>query len=410
MDGVPDDAQAVRGEIAAGPLRAAAAIHDHADESRNEVGAVGRRILAIDGGGIRCLIGIEVLCALEERLAGLCGDPGRRLWQDFDLVAGTSGGAIVASAIALGLPMHEVRDFVVRNARNMFREARWYARFQSLYDKTELEQNIKDWFGEATTLGSRDLRTLLLIVMRNWSTDSAWLVSNNLHAPFNARHLDDCNLQLRLWELARASSAAPAYYVPETIRFGRDNAYDFVFVDGGLTGFLNPAFKAFLYATSPPYGLRWPTGEQRLTLVSIGSGEVRHRRIGVPAESVNLWHAIRGVPQAMLQATIREQDLLCRTFGRCRTGGPIDLELGDLRHDDGTDAPALFGYHRINPVLTAEGLASLGCGHIRPRDVARIDAVDHVEAFCEIGRALAQRVIDGVVADCGASATRRSAR
>lgn len=94
------------------------------------------RILAIDGGGIRCLIAIEVLLALEERLAAATGDPQRRLCQHFGLVAGTSGGAIIATAVALGISMREIRDFVVANARNMFREAPWTARFWSWYDKT----------------------------------------------------------------------------------------------------------------------------------------------------------------------------------------------------------------------------------------------------------------------------------
>lgn len=131
-----------------------------------------RRILAIDGGGIRCLIGIEVLAQLESRLSGMHRDPDYRLCKHFDLVAGTSGGAIVATAVALGLSMREIQDFVIQNARNMFREARWSARFRSWYDKSVLEQNMKQWFGESTTLGSNSLQTLLLLVLSNWSTDS----------------------------------------------------------------------------------------------------------------------------------------------------------------------------------------------------------------------------------------------
>lgn len=113
-----------------------------------------RRILAIDGGGIRRLIGIEILLALKERLAARRGDPDARLCQHFDLVAGTSCGAIIASAIALGLPMREIRDFVLANARNMFRASSWYDRFWSRYDKTALEGNMKHWFGADTTVGS----------------------------------------------------------------------------------------------------------------------------------------------------------------------------------------------------------------------------------------------------------------
>lgn len=359
-----------------------------------------RRILAIDGGGIRCLISIEILMALEERLVAATGDPDRRLCDHFDLVAGTSGGAIIASAIVLGLPMRAIRDFVVGNAHNMFRPARLHTRWWSFYDKSVLERNMKDWFGADTRLDSPKLRTLLLLVMRNWSTDSPWLVSNNPHAPFNDRALDDCNLDLPLWQLARASSAAPAYYTPETVRFGRRKGYEFVFEDGGLTGFLNPAFKAFQYATTQPYGLQWKAGEQDLVLVSIGSGDVRHRKPGRVAGDITVWRAILGLPNAMLQATVREQDVLCRTFGRCLTGDPIDLELGDMRHTATAIEPRLFRYHRVNPVLSKDGLAAIGCADIDHRQLIPIDATRHVEALSRVGRAVADRCLPQVAVDC----------
>ena len=45
-----------------------------------------------------------------------------------------------------------------------------------------------------------------------------------------------------------------------------------VFVDGGITPYNNPAFQAFLMATVEPYAVRWPSGEERLLVVSIGTG------------------------------------------------------------------------------------------------------------------------------------------
>jgi hypothetical protein len=351
------------------------------------------RILAIDGGGIRCLIGIEVLARLEKHLSEMHRDSDYRLCKHFDLVAGTSGGAIIATAVALGIPMREIRDFVVNNARNMFLESRWHARFRSWYDKSVLEKNMKQWFGESTTLGSDRLRILLLMVLSNWSTDSPWLVCNHPRAPFNDRALEDCNLDLKLWQLARASSAAPAFYVPETIEFGRSNPYRFVFVDGGMTGFLNPAFKAFMYATTAPYGIGWQAGEEKIHLLSIGSGDVRLPRPDARAEDINIWRALKRMPNAMLYASMREQDLLCRTFGRCLIGDPIDRELGDLAGSGLTPEPKLFSYYRINVPLTVDGLNKIGCGHVTPALVRRLDAVDQVNAYTAIGEGLAQTTL-----------------
>lgn len=357
-----------------------------------------RRILSIDGGGIRCLIAIEVLALLERQLAERKADPSFRLCHHFDLVAGTSGGALIAGAIALGISMHEIREFVVANAKHMFRVAPWHLRLHSWYDKDELEHNLRDWFGADTTLGSPRLQTLVLMIMANWSTNSPWLISNHPGAPFNDRRLDDCNLDLHLWQIARASAAAPALYVPESIEFGRTHAYRFVFMDGGLTGFLNPAFKAFLYATTPAYGLNWSAATDRLTLLSIGSGDLRERRLHQDANDIGIVKALITATDDLLYCSVREQDVLCRTFGQCITGNSIDDELGDMIHVSQRAAPPLFEYHRINVALTQEGLASIECSGIDPVAVRPIDCVDQVAALTQIGACLAASQLSAFVA------------
>ena len=65
--------------------------------------------------------------------------------------------------------------------------------------------------------------------MRNASTGSPWPISNNKQSMFNNRTLADCNLNIPLWQLVRASTAAPAYFPPEEIAIGTQN---FLFVDG----------------------------------------------------------------------------------------------------------------------------------------------------------------------------------
>jgi len=358
-----------------------------------------RKILSIDGGGIRCFIALEILSTLEALIQEATGDKNRRLCEHFDLIAGTSGGAILASAIAMGSPMSEIRDFTIANSKFMFTRSKWYRRHRSFYDKSPLEQNMKEYYGDDTMLGSERLKTLILLVMRNWSTDSPWLVSNNPAAPFNDRALDDCNLNLPLWQLARASAAAPAYYVPETIRFGIRNPYEFVFVDGGLTGFNNPAFKAFLYATTDAYGLNWAASESKLTVVSVGAGDVRHKKSGVGAGRVNVLKSVLGFPNAMLYSTTREQDLLCRTFGKCETGDSIDLEVGDMQSNTTAIDNRLFRYHRLNPALSTEGLAALGCADIKPRDVVPIDSVAHLDSLSRIGLSMTP-IVKTILHDC----------
>ena len=77
---------------------------------------------------------------------------------------------------------------------------------------------MQEVFGRDTTLGSDKLKTVLMMVMRNATTDSPWPVSNNPFAKYNQRvrddgsSRDDCNLDIPLWQLVRASTAAPVYF------------------------------------------------------------------------------------------------------------------------------------------------------------------------------------------------------
>ena len=95
-----------------------------------------------------------------------------------------------------------------------------------------------------------------------------------------------------------------------------------------------------------------------------------------------------------MYAALNEQDLLCRVFGDCLAGDPIDREVGDLIGSSGP-LPHRQAVHlrRYNAELSAEGLAKLGCGHIDPDSVRRLDAVDSIPALREVGRAAARAVL-----------------
>jgi len=70
-----------------------------------------RKILALDGGGIRGLMTARALLRLEEILAEGRGGSDFRLCQYFDYIGGTSTGAIIAAALATGMSVSELLDF-----------------------------------------------------------------------------------------------------------------------------------------------------------------------------------------------------------------------------------------------------------------------------------------------------------
>lgn len=350
-----------------------------------------KRLLAIDGGGIRGLIAIEILAGIEAALrARLGAGPDWVLADWFDYIGGTSTGAIVAAGLALGMPVAELRRFYIGQGRAMFGRARLLHRLRYRYEAGPLAQALRDTFGADRTLGSADLRTLLLVMLRNATTDSPWPLSSNPRARYNDRALPDCNLDLPLWQVVRASTAAPTFFPAEAVQVGPSR---FVFEDGGVTPYNNPAFLLFLMATSAPYRLCWPTGADQLLLVSVGTGTLPQASPALRADRMGLIYQAGAVPRALIYAALNQQDLMCRMFGDARAGPPLDGEVGDML--GGSGLPRLFTYVRYNAELTRGGLDGLGLPGIAAADVQRLDGVAHMDALGELGRAVAAQQVRG---------------
>lgn len=352
-----------------------------------------RKLLALDGGGIRGLITVEVLGEIEDQFRGDRGDE-FRLCDEFDYIAGTSTGAIIATCLSLGMSVAEIRAFYRDSGTAMFDKASLLRRFRTKFEDEKLGAKLKEVIGADTTLGTDQLKTLLLIVMRNATTDSPWPLSNNPAAKYNLdqRRRDGlaCNLDLPLWQLVRASTAAPTYFPPEAIQAGGPGV--FLMVDGGVTMYNNPAFLVFLMATVEPYNLRWTAGKDQMLVVSIGTGTSPKANQDLAPEDMNLIYNASSLPSALMLAALNEQDLLCRVFGECRHGDELDREVGTLIDKQGPVDPKLFSYVRYNAELTAEWLGAHGLGHINPRDVQRLDSTSHMDELQEVGRKVAQQV------------------
>jgi patatin-like phospholipase/acyl hydrolase len=356
-----------------------------------------KKILALDGGGIRGMITVEVLAEIESQLSKKTGrGKDFRLAEFFDFVAGTSTGAIIAACISVGMTVSEIRAFYLSSGTEMFDKAFLLKRFRYKYEDEKLAGKLQAVFGKDTTLGSDTLTTVLMMVMRNATTDSPWPISNNPFAKYNQRLREDgsprdnCNLDVPLWQLIRASTAAPTYFPPEVVKVG---SQEFIFVDGGITMYNNPAFQAFLMATVAPYKMEWKVGEDKLLVVSIGTGTSPQANADLDPNEMNLLYNATSIPSALMSAALNEQDLLCRVFGRCLAGDELDLEVGDLKTAKGPVGPnKLFTYVRYNAELTLEGLKKLGLSGITPEHVQQLDSVEHIPELQQVGHAVAKSV------------------
>ena len=360
------------------------------------------KILALDGGGIRGILTLEVLARTEDILAEATGGGSEfRLCDYFDYVGGTSTGAIIAAGIARGMSARELLDFYQKTGPAMFDKQVLWKRWNALYKSKPLKKELKNVFGAKTTLKPDDLKCLLLAVTRNRTTDSPWPISSNPQAKYNDTARPDCNLKIRLWQLVRASTAAPVFFPPEVLHWDpEDRSKAFVFVDGGLTPYNNPAFLMYRMATEPGYRLNWAAGEDKLLIMSIGTGAAASLVADVEDPDRGLIDNVAGLPNALMYAAMIDQDTNCRSIGRCVHGAALDREIGDMipRDDQRKKIPLSrdlgrrFIYARYNADLSRDGLNALGLPGIKPENVQKLDSIKFIDDLRKVGRKVAEEI------------------
>jgi uncharacterized protein len=358
-----------------------------------------RKILSLDGGGIRGVLTLEILLEIENQLKNeLQKDNSFRLSDFFDYIGGTSTGAIIAAGLSMGMSVEELLKFYQEKGEAMFDKAFLLKRVKYFYNEGPLVKELKKTFGTGDIdLKSKAFKCLLLVVTMNRSTDSPWPINNNPYAKYNDGTRPDCNLRIPLYQLVRASTAAPAYFRPETLQWDpNDPEKTFVFVDGGVTPYNNPAFLMYRMATQKPYRLNWKTGEKELLIVSVGTGSAP-----TPGVYDHLLETLKELPNNLMYAMQVDQDINCRTVGRCIFGAPIDRELEDMIpiDNDGkilpldSDANRHFSYVRYNADLSEKGLEILNLSHIESDQVRQMDSVKYMPQLREVGKVAGKKQV-----------------
>ena len=352
-----------------------------------------KRILALDGGGIRGALTLGYLKRIEDILRQRAGgDPDFRLCDYFDLIGGTSTGSIIATGLALGFSVERLQELYRNLSVEVFkRPPLRLGVFSSKFPKEPLIAALTDYFGE-TTLGSDELRTGLMVMTKRLDTGSPWVLHNNPRGKyFNPRAsggLGNRDFQLR--EIVRASTAAPHYFEPEEI----DVAAGMVgaFVDGGVSPYNNPALQLLMLATLKGYGFQWPLGADRLLLVSVGTG---YQEMRLTAEAVMDMPAIQLAAQSVL-SIMGDCDWLGQTvlqwLSQSATPWRIDSEVGDLQEDVLGAGPGLITYLRYSLAYDAAWLKDKLNLELDPEEVSGLFAMDNpanVNTLSELGAAAA---------------------
>ena len=227
-----------------------------------------RRVLSIDGGGIRGIIPALVLAHLERQT----GQPASEL---FDLMVGTSTGGILALALSLqgeeGQPLLGAKRMVAlyeRHGAEIFEQSLWRkvrtvgGIFEEAYSHKALEAVLEYYFGDRTLsecgvpamVTSYDIQNRRTVFMKSWHPDHSALLCS---------------------EAARATSAAPTYFEPANLQWADEKR---TLIDGGV--YMNsPAVSAYAEA-------RKLFPDEPIAMLSLGTGELTRP---IPYEEARTW-------------------------------------------------------------------------------------------------------------------------
>ena len=236
--------------------------------------------------------------------------------------------------------------------KRVFRKRKFIPmRAWSKYPDKPLHAELTRAFGNRT-FGSPDLRTLLLIVMHNRTTNSPYPLSNNPKATYNTGESKTRdNLSVRLVRPACSEHGRTGVLSAVPAQFRRQGSKEVV--DGGITAHNNPALQLFLAATLPEYKLEWPTGPDKLLLTSIGTGFPPGRLNNLSRLRRHIIYVATNTPTGLMFAAANHNDVVCRALGQFRFGPFLDNELQYLA--EGLPHQ-MFAYARYNIELSPKYL------------------------------------------------------
>jgi len=205
-----------------------------------------RRILAIDGGGIKGVFPASFLSTVEDTLND-------RVAKYFDLIVGTSTGGIIALALGLGLSAKQILDFYENAGPRIFGGNRLLKFLRhigfSKYSQGPLKEALTSVFRDSTM---RDSNTRLVIPSLNLETGEVYVYKTPHHPKLER------DGKVGVVDVALATSAAPTYFPTHRSAAGTP------LIDGGMWA-NNPTGMAVVEAIGI---LGWP--RDSLQVLSIG--------------------------------------------------------------------------------------------------------------------------------------------
>lgn len=224
------------------------------------------KVLCIDGGGIRGVFAVAILKQIEEEMGQPIGD-------SFDIIAGTSTGAIIASSIALQRKMGDLLEDYKMYGEKIFRRQSKVGLFKTVYSDRYLRRFFQKAFGHLT-LG--DIHKPLLIPAVDLSHGKPYVHRSNF-----GKAIEENDLSIKLWDAVLSSCSAPVYFPPNNI----DNKL--LSIDGGLWA-NNPSLVSMTEAMH-----HFQADLNDIQILSIGTGR---QKIDFSGEDEKDWGVKQWLP------------------------------------------------------------------------------------------------------------------
>lgn len=220
-------------------------------------------ILSIDGGGLRGVYPAAILCKVQEEL-------GINFYKEFDLISGTSTGAIIAAGLAIGMEPCDILDLYKSEGDYIFDRKFLGGLVTPKYDSKNLRSVLDNQFGDRTF---KDAKTRLMVTATNVSDGMPWVFKSMYHRRLSRDE------NVRLSDAVLASCSAPLYFNPYKYN-------EVLLADGGLWA-NNPALAALVEALGHNIRVK----RYKIRLISIGTGfHIKHYPIEWAEKE---WGAIR---------------------------------------------------------------------------------------------------------------------
>jgi uncharacterized protein len=371
-----------------------------------------KRILALDGGGIRGILTLGYLKHIEELLMRRSGAGNDfRLCDYFDLIGGTSTGSIIAAGLAKGFTVKELAELYrelgaqvfTRTGLPRFVPKKLRGLLAAKFPTEPVDKALQNQLGRGTVLGDASLRTGLMVMTKRIDTGSPWPLHNNPNGKYFNTQAGETGIPNRnflLWQIVRASTAAPTYFEPELIEVASraDNRMvKGAFVDGGVSLHGNPALQLFMLATLEGYRLGWQPGQDQILLVSVGTGSESLRLDA--DKTMHMKSAELGVRS--LASLMGDADafvrLMMQWLGYMIFSIPeiIDGEVGDLRTDT-IGASKLLSYVRYNALFEQQWLrehAGKNLSEAQIDSLVPMDRPENIQLLHQIGDAAGAKFV-----------------